>query len=391
MRRTSAQLFWQLYLLRSDFQHFRQHPVVAHARNDCILGPVHQLCIDYAEKDELDRQIALDPGCVNSRDCYGFTPLHWAVRSGNVDAVDILLQAGADVNAVCNAGRPVLSWSESWTICKMLLDSGADIRIIENNGNDAIFCAINSESSIAVIELLLEASSKFDERLDIDGSTYLMVAMLTGLMDICELILEYTTNISAQDKFGFSALTYAIRHNFHAGMELLLDHGADTTQLDCDGDSIIVLVALFGDIETMRILEYEQIKGLPMEPLDVDFYWAEFRGLRHRYFLGWTAPVEEEEEAFQAFLDSITPCDPKGPPNRKPLHVPGAFSVSDDDSEDDVELGNSDTETVDYESCDEEFVLHGSDGYDAKPQYEIVIRPQSRGKDVRGGTVDAIV
>jgi hypothetical protein len=205
------------------------------------------------------------------------------------------------------------------------------------------------------------------------------------LMDICELVLDYTSNISAQDKFGFSALTYAIRHNFHAGMELLLDHGADTTQLDCDGDSVIVLVALFGDIETMRILQDEQIEGLPMEPLDVDFYWAQFRGLRNLYFLGWTAPVEEEEEAFQAFLDSIIPCDPKDSPSRKPLHVPGAFSVSDDDS--DVEFGNSDTEIVDYESCDEELVLHG---YDAKPQYEIV-RPQSRGEDMRGGTVDAIV
>jgi ankyrin repeat protein len=329
MRRTLAQLFWRLYLLRPDFQRFRSLPVVAHARNDCSLGPAHQLCIDYAEKDELDRQIALDPGCVNSRDGFGFTPLHWAVRSGNVDAVDSLLQAGADVNAVCDAGRPVLSWAWSKTICKMLLDSGADIRITDNDGNDAIFCTINSESSIEVAGLLLVASSKFDDQpLDIHGSTYLMMAMRTDRMDICELILEYTADINAQDNFGFSALTYAIRHNFHAGLELVLNHGADTTQLNRDGDSVIVLVVLFGDIETMRILKNRKIEGLPIEPSGVEIYWDWFRNSRNQYFRGRRAPVEEEEEAFQALLDSITPCHPKVSPDM-PLYVPGAFSEDD--------------------------------------------------------------
>jgi hypothetical protein len=274
-------------------------------------------------------------------------PLHWAARSGNVDAVDVLLQAGADVNAVCNAGRSVLGWSSSWTISKMLLDSGADIRIIDNNRYDAIFHAIKSQSSIEVIELLLVASSKFgDQPLDKDGCTYLVVAMLTNSIGICELVLEYTTDINAQDDFGFSALMYAILRNFHAGLKLLLDHGADPTQLGCSRD-FIVWVAWFGDIETMRILKDERIGGLPMEPSDVEMYWDWFRNSRSDWFLGQRAPVEEEEAAFQALLDSITPCDPKGPPSRKHLHVPGAFSVSDGDS--DVEFGNSDTETVDEE------------------------------------------
>jgi ankyrin repeat protein len=303
--------------------------VIAHARKDCILGPVHQLCIDYAEKDELDRQIALDPGCVNSRDCYGFTPLHWAVRSGNVDAVDSLLQAGADVNAVCNVGSPVLSWAWSRTICKMLLDSGADIRIIDNNEYGAVFYAIKTQSSIEVIEFLLVASSKFDHQpLNKDGCTYLMEAMRIKSIRICELVLKYTADINAQDDFGFSALMYAVRNNFHVGLKLLLDHGASTTQLDCEGDSIIVLVALFGDIETMRMLKNRKIEGLPMEPSNVDIYWHGFRSSRNQYFLGRRAPVEEEEAAFQALLDSITPCYPKDSPG-KPLHVPGAFSEDD--------------------------------------------------------------
>jgi hypothetical protein len=264
----------------------------------------------------------------------------------------------------------------------MLLDSGADIRIIDNNEYGAVFYAIKTKSSIEVIEFLLIASSKFDDQpLNKDGCTYLMEAMRIKSIRVCELVLKYTADINAQDDYGFSALKYAVRNNSHAGLKLLLDHGADTTQLDCDGDSVIVLVALYGDIGTMRILEDEKIEGLPMEPSDVERYWGCFRNSRNQHFLGRRAPVEEEEAAFQAFLDSITPCDSRGPPSRKHLHVPGAFNVNDSD----VESGNSDTETV-----NEELVSHGSDGYDVKPQYEMV-RLQSRGKEMRGGTVDAIV
>ncbi|WP_337790815.1 ankyrin repeat domain-containing protein [Mannheimia pernigra] len=35
---------------------------------------------------------------VNAQDCYGMTPLHYAMRSRNVDAVIALLNAGADPN-----------------------------------------------------------------------------------------------------------------------------------------------------------------------------------------------------------------------------------------------------------------------------------------------------
>jgi ankyrin repeat protein len=356
-------------MLRHDFQHMRRLPAIKQARGDCLIGAAHQLCIEGAG-DELVRHIALDPGCVTSRDCYGFTPLHWAVRSANMDAIEDLLQSGADVNAVCKFGRPALSWASSWIISKTLLDAGADITILDNKGNDAVFCALNSHAPKDVIELLLEASSKTDnQRLDSEQSTYLMVAILEASVDVCEMIIEYTADISAQDSFGFSALTYAIRHNCHAGMELLLDYGANTTQLDRDGDSIIFLVALFGDIETMRILQAEQIEGLPMEAEDIDAYWNEFYNPRNFYFLGWRAPIDEEEAAFQAFLDSIVPCEPRKPtPNPRALHVPGAFSLSEDgsDFEEDPDYDNSesDAETSDYESCDEELVAHEPNGDD---------------------------
>jgi ankyrin repeat protein len=41
----------------------------------------------------------------------GFTPLHWhASRAGGIEIVEILIQAGADVNARCDKGKTPLEW-----------------------------------------------------------------------------------------------------------------------------------------------------------------------------------------------------------------------------------------------------------------------------------------
>jgi ankyrin repeat protein len=58
-----------------------------------------------------------------------FTPLLWAVRAGASDAVEVLLDAGADVNDTVSAGESALVIALAnahWQLGDMLLDRGAD-------------------------------------------------------------------------------------------------------------------------------------------------------------------------------------------------------------------------------------------------------------------------
>ena len=41
---------------------------------------------------------------VNAREADGTTPLHWAARAGDLQTVDLLIRAGAEVNAVNRYG-----------------------------------------------------------------------------------------------------------------------------------------------------------------------------------------------------------------------------------------------------------------------------------------------
>lgn len=51
------------------------------------------------------------PDLVDSRDEDGFTPLHLAVISGNMQLVTFLLANNADVNAVDNEKHTVVHWA----------------------------------------------------------------------------------------------------------------------------------------------------------------------------------------------------------------------------------------------------------------------------------------
>jgi len=52
-----------------------------------------------------------DPACLDTPDCHGLSPLHWAVKKQRIDAIRTLLQLKASVEVVDNKGQTPLDYA----------------------------------------------------------------------------------------------------------------------------------------------------------------------------------------------------------------------------------------------------------------------------------------
>lgn len=89
----------------------------------------------------------------------GESLLHHAVNHGVTRAVELLLAAGANINIRNNIGLPPIFWSVSnILVAKILIDSGADLSIRNSKGQTILHQAVDMPS-LVLAYLLLEAGA----------------------------------------------------------------------------------------------------------------------------------------------------------------------------------------------------------------------------------------
>jgi Fe-S cluster biogenesis protein NfuA len=119
-----------------------------------------------------------DPKAVSK---VGWTPLMCAACYGSADAVQILIDAGSDVNAQDKncGGQSVLMWAarsqkQSSEKVRALLKAGANLKLESDGGYNALLSAA-SHDNLVCVELLLRAGADPKHRTK-DGKTAVMVA-----------------------------------------------------------------------------------------------------------------------------------------------------------------------------------------------------------------------
>jgi ankyrin repeat protein len=169
----------------------------------------------------------------------------------SLDMLKRLLSEGADPNHRvdwCNDGSPTL---HQWALyahveaVQLLLDHGADINILDNLGRSAIEYATGalnwSETSKAeqVVKLIIQAGADVNVKSTL-GNTPLMWATRAGNLKITKLLIERGANADDTDKDGNNALHYArnpgtkhastIKQNRQATIRLLCKHSGKTRE-----------------------------------------------------------------------------------------------------------------------------------------------------------------
>ena len=147
------------------------------------------------------------------RDRKGMSPLMFASFHGN-EEVGRLLVPVSDINGRNDFGWTALmlaSGSGAAMLARMLLERGAEPRLSDNNGRNALMKAVRGGKTgmVSVLAPLSEIDAT-----DIDGDTALIKSARYGSLGICFILLENGADAGIRDLKGESALDKAIKHGF---------------------------------------------------------------------------------------------------------------------------------------------------------------------------------
>jgi ankyrin repeat protein len=163
---------------------------------------------------------------VDLRDTRGTTPLMHAAVVGSLEAMKLLLKAGADVNARNGLDATPLVWAASSPDrANLLLDAGAEVNVVTKMWRTPLMMAAGTSGSAATVKRILEKGAK-TELQDVRGNTALLDAAAANETESVRLLLAHKADVNAGDFAGLTALSHAAGHSNVAMIRMLLAKGA---------------------------------------------------------------------------------------------------------------------------------------------------------------------
>ena len=196
---------------------------------------------------------------VNHAENNGNAVLHWTVLKGHVDVVQVLIDAGADIearNKDDEQGRsPLLlaSVEGHLDIVKMLVEAGAGVRVTDNNGDTCLDLA-SFFGHTEIVRYLVGLPEVDASKKSTDGNTAMILAALVSHAAVVEVLIDAGADIDGKDEKGRSPLLWASKRGAPNIVKILVKAGAGVCVTDNRGDTCLTLAAANGHTETVRTL-----------------------------------------------------------------------------------------------------------------------------------------
>ena len=165
----------------------------------------HEINLDYILKlarESLGLNLVVEGNKLLLKNNLGETAFTRIIQYGATsDVFNILIKAGADINAIDNNGRTplfyVARYSKTAKTVEALLKLGADINTRDNNGDTPLFMAAYGNKNPEVIKALLEYGADVNIR-DDSGKTALEYTYKN--YRVRKILLHYKEQINRIDK-----------------------------------------------------------------------------------------------------------------------------------------------------------------------------------------------
>jgi len=182
------------------------------------------------------RRLMAQAGSAKTVDGRGTTPLMYAAALGSLDAMKVLVDAGANVNAANAFGATALMWcAGDLAKVRYLVEHGASVTARSKAGRTPLAIAATNDGSVEIAKLLIEKGADVNAK-DASGSSVLELAGYVNNVDVARLLLAKGADPNTLDETKFTALMQAAGSSEHCAeiVKLLLDHGAKVNVVSVD-------------------------------------------------------------------------------------------------------------------------------------------------------------
>ncbi|KAJ5737756.1 uncharacterized protein N7483_002881 [Penicillium malachiteum] len=217
----------------------------------------------------------------------GLTPLHLAAAKSRKQALQLLLEAqekyGMDIDQPAKNGATVLECacqSSSLECIEMIVSAGADVdAIVDLQGRTPLMITATTDN-YQVAEILLNAGAEIDHVHEHNGIPAVTVAVFSGSLKVLETLISRGANLDLMGKNGYAPLRAAITgSNSEAAMMLLRSRVKVNTQYD---DHQVTALHLAASRSLYNVVGSIIKMGADLKALDKDgdppLQWAVHRG-----------------------------------------------------------------------------------------------------------------
>ena len=212
--------------------------------NTCLHEAVAQDCTQ-----EVIEKIICHGADVNATSKDNVTALMRACKKGNIDAINILLNAGADPDIAGNDGYTCFHFAAGGYCSKetlqTIINHSTDVNAAIKNNETTLMKACYT-GNIDAINILLNAGANLHIS-DNYGDTWLHHAAFGDCTkDVFQTIIDHGADVNATDKNNKTALVIACDKCNEGAINVLLNAGADPNISDDDGFASLQ-TAVYGD------------------------------------------------------------------------------------------------------------------------------------------------
>ncbi|KAF5252264.1 hypothetical protein FANTH_2820 [Fusarium anthophilum] len=162
---------------------------------------------------------------VDFQDDTGRTALSFAAQAGDVEAIGKLFDRQADVELADTDGQTPLLWAAAFRnmpdSVELLLQNGADIEAIADSFKTPLYVT-SAKGYLGVVQRLLEKGTDTEASDPILHQPPLSVAAEHGHEDVVRLLLAHGANVEAKDFHGHTARDEAL-DQWHTEIAKLLE------------------------------------------------------------------------------------------------------------------------------------------------------------------------